>query len=50
MLVNEGLMTLDSIPRYIGLSAGDIEMLTSLPEEYFKGGALSSLCLPYGIV
>lgn len=45
MLVNEGVMTLDSIPRYIGLSAGDIEMLTSLPEGYFEGGA-TVLALP----
>lgn len=45
MLVNEGVMTLDSIPRYIGLSAGDIEMLTSLTEGYFKGGA-TVLTLP----
>lgn len=37
LLVDENVMPLDAIPRHIGLSALDIEMLTGLPEGYFKG-------------
>lgn len=37
LLVDENVMPLDAIPRHIGLSAFDIEMLTGLPEGYFKG-------------
>ncbi|WP_140628383.1 XRE family transcriptional regulator [Methylibium rhizosphaerae] len=38
LLVAENVMPLDAIPRHIGLSASDIEMLASLPEGYFAGG------------
>lgn len=38
MLVNEGIITLDSIPGHIGLSKSDIEMLAGLPEDYLEEG------------
>lgn len=37
LLVDENVMPLDAIPRHIGLSAFDIEMLAGLPEGYFQG-------------
>lgn len=37
LLVESNVMTLDSIPRHIGLSAHDIESLTGLPMGYFQG-------------
>ena len=37
LLVDEGVMPRDAIPRHLGLSAGDIEMLAGLPEGYFRG-------------
>ncbi len=36
LLVEENILPLDSIPRQIGLSARDIEMLAGLPEGYFQ--------------
>lgn len=39
LLVEENVMPLDSIPRHIGLSAHDIEMLASLPEGYFQNSS-----------
>lgn len=38
MLVEEGVMPIESIPHYLGLSMVDIEMLTGLPSQYFEGG------------
>lgn len=37
LLVGENVMPLDAIPRHIGLSATDVEMLTGLPDGYFQG-------------
>jgi Zn-dependent peptidase ImmA (M78 family)/DNA-binding XRE family transcriptional regulator len=37
LLVDENVMPLDAIPRHIGLSATDVEMLTGLPDGYFQG-------------
>lgn len=37
LLVEENVMPIDSIPRHLGLSSYDIEMLTGLPEGYFQG-------------
>ncbi|WP_234744925.1 XRE family transcriptional regulator [Burkholderia sp. WTPI3] len=37
LLVNEGVMPIEAIPRHLGLSAVDIEMLAGLPEGYFQG-------------
>ena len=37
LLVESNVMSLEGIPRHIGLSARDIEMLVSLPEGYFQG-------------
>lgn len=39
LLVEENIMPLEAIPRHIGLSAGDIESIASLPQGYFKGKA-----------
>ncbi len=37
LLVNENVMPIDAIPRHIGLSAHDVEMLTGLPIGYLQG-------------
>lgn len=37
LLVDENVMPLDAIPRHIGLSDMDVEMLAGLPEGYFQG-------------
>jgi hypothetical protein len=37
LLISEGVMPREAIPRRIGLSETDIESLTGLPEGYFKG-------------
>lgn len=37
LLVDEHVMPLDAIPRHIGLSDMDVEMLAGLPEGYFQG-------------
>ncbi len=37
LLVSSGVMSLDAIPRHLGLSSGDIESLTGLPSNYFAG-------------
>lgn len=37
LLVDENVMPLDAIPRHIGLSETDVEMLTGLPDGYFRG-------------
>jgi hypothetical protein len=37
LLVDEKVMPLESIPKHIGLSDSDVEMLAGLPEGYFKG-------------
>lgn len=37
LLVNEGVIPLQSIPQHIGLAGNDIEMLSGLPEGYFLG-------------
>lgn len=37
LLVEENVMSLDSIPRHIGLAPHDIEMLAGLSEGYFQG-------------
>jgi len=37
LLVDENVMPLETIPRYIGLATSDIERLAGLPEGYFKG-------------
>ncbi|CCD28835.1 putative phage-related DNA-binding protein [Candidatus Glomeribacter gigasporarum BEG34] len=37
LLVEENILPLNSIPRQIGLSVRDIEMLAGLPEGYFQG-------------
>ncbi|WNG53589.1 ImmA/IrrE family metallo-endopeptidase [Archangium gephyra] len=39
LLVSGGVMPLEGVPRHIGLSARDIEMLAGLPERYFEGPA-----------
>lgn len=37
LLVDENVMPLDAIPRHIGLSDMDVEMLAGLSEGYFQG-------------
>lgn len=37
LLVEENVMSLESIPRHIGLAAHDVEMLAGLSEGYFQG-------------
>lgn len=37
LLVNENVMPIDAIPRHLGLSAYDVEMLTGLPLGYLQG-------------
>jgi Zn-dependent peptidase ImmA (M78 family) len=37
LLVDEKVMPLEAIPRHIGLSALDVEMLAGLPTGYFEG-------------
>ena len=37
LLVDENVMPLDAIPRHIGLSDMDVEMLAGLQEGYFQG-------------
>jgi len=37
LLVNENVMPIDAIPRHIGLSAYDVEMLIGLPIGYLQG-------------
>jgi hypothetical protein len=37
LLVEENVMPLEAIPKHIGLSDSDIEMLAGLSEGYFKG-------------
>jgi Zn-dependent peptidase ImmA (M78 family)/DNA-binding XRE family transcriptional regulator len=37
LLVSSGIMSLDSIPRHLGLSPVDIEMIAGLPTRYFEG-------------
>jgi Zn-dependent peptidase ImmA (M78 family) len=37
LLVEENIMPLDAIPRHIGLSNRDLEMLVSYPEGHFEG-------------
>ena len=37
LLVDENVMPLESVPKHIGLSASDLEMLTGLPAGYFSG-------------
>jgi Zn-dependent peptidase ImmA (M78 family)/transcriptional regulator with XRE-family HTH domain len=39
LLVSSGVLPLDAIPRHIGLSASDIEMIAGLPVDYFQGSA-----------
>lgn len=39
LLVSSGVMSLDAIPRHLGLSTSDIEMLAGLPTRYFEGPA-----------
>ena len=39
LLVDENVMPLEGIPRHIGLSARDIELLCGLPEDFFQGKA-----------
>ena len=39
LLVEENVMPLATIPRHIGLSSHDIEMLVGLPEGYFQGNS-----------
>ena len=39
LLVNEGALSLETIPRYLGLSSRDVETLCGLPESYFEGPA-----------
>lgn len=36
LLAESGTMTLEAIPRYFGLSKGDVEMLADLPSGYFS--------------
>jgi Zn-dependent peptidase ImmA (M78 family) len=35
LLVTEGVMPLETIPRHLGLSSLDVAMIVGLPEEYF---------------
>lgn len=37
LLVDEKVMPLEAIPRHIGLSSTDVEMLAGLPTGYFQG-------------
>ncbi|WP_299791206.1 ImmA/IrrE family metallo-endopeptidase [Ramlibacter sp.] len=37
LLIESGVLTLESIPRQIGLSALDVQMLAGLPDGYFEG-------------
>jgi hypothetical protein len=37
LLVQQNVMPLDAIPRHLGLSVRDLEMLIGLPEGYFLG-------------
>jgi Zn-dependent peptidase ImmA (M78 family) len=39
LLVDEKVMPLEAIPSHLGLSETDIEMLTGLPRDYFRGKA-----------
>lgn len=39
LLLKSGVMTLDSVPRHLGLSPRDIESLTGLPDGYFERSA-----------
>ena len=39
LLVSSGVMPLETIPRHLGLSTRDIEMLAGLPTDYFEGPA-----------
>lgn len=39
LLVNAGVMPSETIPRFVGLSAGDVEQLAGLGEGYFSGPA-----------
>jgi Zn-dependent peptidase ImmA (M78 family)/DNA-binding XRE family transcriptional regulator len=36
LLIESGVLTLESIPRQVGLSALDVQMLAGLPEGYFN--------------
>jgi Zn-dependent peptidase ImmA (M78 family) len=37
LLIESGVLTLESIPRQIGISARDVQMLAGLPDGYFEG-------------
>jgi len=39
LLVSSGVMSIEVIPRHLGLSRGDIASLTGLPSTYFEGPA-----------
>lgn len=39
LLASSGVLPVESVAPYIGLSANDIEMLTGLPEHYLSGSA-----------
>jgi len=39
LLASSGVLLVESVAPYIGLSANDIERLTGMPENYLSGSA-----------